>query len=326
MTAFLIRRLINLIPTFLLATFLAWVIIDAAPGDFASQFAWDSVDLQKEERIRAQLGLDQPMMVRYFKWLQNLVFSADLGTSMVSKGDVTDRVFPRMINSMILVLPSLALIYLIAIPIGVYSALRKYTFGDRALTVFSLIGLAIPNFFMALIVLALIVQWYRSFGWFLLPTGGMTSINHASMNGFQQLVDIGWHMIAPLLIIVLTGLAGLSRVMRGQMLDVLSQDYVRTAQAKGLSDRSVTYKHALRNAVLPIVATFGAGVTTALLGGGTVEFVMGWPGLTPLFISAVYAKDVYVLMAILTIGTVLVMVGNLISDIMLALIDPRIRY
>jgi peptide/nickel transport system permease protein len=208
----------------------------------------------------------------------------------------------------------------------VFSALRKYSFGDRSLTVFSLVGLAIPNFFMALIVLALIVQWYRHFGWFLLPTGGMTSTNYSSMTNIQQFFDVLWHMAAPLLIIVLTGLAGLSRVMRGQMLDVMSQDYIRTAQAKGLSDRTVTYKHAVRNAVLPIVATIGAGVTTALLGGGTVEFVMGWPGLTPLFIGSVYAKDVYVLMAILTIGTMLVMLGNLISDVLLALIDPRIRY
>lgn len=326
MTAFLIRRLLNLIPTFLLATFLAFLIIDLAPGDFASQFAWDAVDLQKEQRIRAQLGLDQPMIIRYFKWLQNLVLHGDFGTSMVSKGDVTIRVIPRMINSMTLVLPSLALIYLIAIPIGVFSALRKYSFGDRSLTVFSLVGLAIPNFFMALIVLALIVQWYRHFGWFLLPTGGMTSTNYSSMTNIQQFFDVLWHMIAPLLIIVLTGLAGLSRVMRGQMLDVMSQDYIRTAQAKGLSDRTVTYKHAVRNAVLPIVATIGAGVTTALLGGGTVEFVMGWPGLTPLFIGSVYAKDIYVLMAILTIGTLLVMIGNLISDVLLAFIDPRIRY
>jgi peptide/nickel transport system permease protein len=325
-TAFLIRRLLNLIPTFLLATFLAFLIIDLAPGDFASQFAWDAVDLQKEQRIRAQLGLDQPMIIRYFKWLQNLVLHGDFGTSMVSKGDVTLRVIPRMINSMTLVLPSLVLIYLIAIPIGVFSALRKYSFGDRSLTVFSLVGLAIPNFFMALIVLALIVQWYRHFGWFLLPTGGMTSTNYSSMTNIQQFFDVLWHMAAPLLIIVLTGLAGLSRVMRGQMLDVMSQDYIRTAQAKGLSDRTVTYKHAVRNAVLPIVATIGAGVTTALLGGGTVEFVMGWPGLTPLFIGSVYAKDVYVLMAILTIGTMLVMLGNLISDVLLALIDPRIRY
>lgn len=326
MTGFLIRRLLNLIPTFLLATFLAFWIIDLAPGDFASQFAWDAVDTQKEQRIRALWGLDQPMYVRYFKWLQNLVLHGDFGTSMVSKGDATVRVIPRMLNSMTLVLPSLVLIYLIAIPLGVYSALRQYSFGDRAVTVFSLIGLAIPNFFMALIVLALIVLWYQKFGWFLLPTGGMTSTNYSSLSPWGQFVDVLWHLIGPLLITVLSGLAGLSRVMRGQMLDVMSQDYVRTARAKGLAARSVTYKHALRNAVLPIIATLGAAVTTALLGGGTVEFVMGWPGLTPLFINSVYAKDIYVLMAILTIGTMLVMIGNLISDVLLAFIDPRIRY
>jgi len=302
------------------------VIIDLAPGDFASQFAFDQIDIHRADRIRELWGLGEPWHIRYLKWLRNLVLNFDFGTSMVSRGDATVRVIPRMLNSMTLVLPSLVLIYLIAIPIGVYSAIHKYSPADRALTVFSLIGLAIPNFFLALIILALIVMWFQNFGGFLLPTGGMTSINHASLSPLGQFLDIAWHLIAPLTIIVLTGLAGLTRIMRGQMLDTLAQDFVRTAKAKGLAFRAVNYKHALRNAVLPIVATMGAAITTTLLGAGTVEFVMGWPGLTPLFIGSVFAQDVYVLMAILTIGTTLVMLGNVISDVLLALVDPRIRY
>lgn len=332
MRAFLVRRFINLIPTFLLATLLAWVIIDIAPGDFASQFAFDQVDTNKEQRIRELLGLGQPWYVRYWRWLVNLVTVSegsplfDFGTSMVSKGSVTARVWPRMINSMVLALPALIMIFAISIPIGVYSARRKYSLADRSLTVFSLIGLAIPNFFMALILLGLIVNWFQTFGWFILPTGGMTSNNYAQLSPLGKFLDVAWHSIFPLFVVVLSGLAGTTRIMRGQMLETFSQDYVRTARAKGLSDNTVTYKHTLRNAVLPIIATVGSAFTGVLLGSGVVEFVTGWPGLTPLFIGSVFAQDVYVLMAILTIATILLMLGNLISDVLLAVVDPRIRY
>ncbi len=326
MRGFLLRRFINLLPTFFLATLLAWIIIDIAPGDFASQFAFDQVDTNKEMRIRELLGLGQPWYVRYFKWLENLVLHGDFGTSLVSKGSVTARVIPRMINSMILALPALILVFAISIPIGVYSALRKYSLADRGLTIFSLIGLAVPNFFLALILLALIVQWFQSYGWFILPTGGMTSTNYAQLSPVGKVLDILWHSIFPWFVIVLSGLAGTTRIMRGQMLETFSQDYVRTARAKGLAENTVTYKHTLRNAVLPIIATIGSAFTGVLLGAGTVEFVTGWPGLTPLFISSVFSQDVYVLMAILTIATLLLMLGNLISDVLLAVVDPRIRY
>ena len=234
MTSFLIRRFVNLIPTFFLATLLAWIIIDIAPGDFASQFAFDQVDPGKQERIRELLGLGQPWYIRYFKWLQNLLFNFDFGTSLVSKGDVVDRVYPRMINSMWLALPGLILVFAISIPIGVYSAVRKYSWADRSLTIFSLIGFAIPNFFLALVLLGGIVWWFQQFGWFLLPTGGMTSSDYSRLGTWGKALDVAWHLIFPLLVTVLSGLAGLTRVMRGQMLETLSQDYIRTARAKGL--------------------------------------------------------------------------------------------
>jgi len=332
MNAFLVRRVINLIPTFILATLLAWFIIDIAPGDFASQFAFDEVDTGKEQRIRELLGLGQPWYIRYWRWLVNFLTVSqdsplfDFGTSLISKGSVTALVYPRMLNSMVLALPALILIFAISIPIGVYSARNKYSWADRGLTVFSLIGLAIPNFFMALILLGLIVNWFQTFGWFILPTGGMTSTNYAQLSAWGKFLDVAWHSIFPLFVVVLSGLAGTTRIMRGQMLETFSQDYVRTARAKGLSEQSVTYKHTLRNAVLPIIATVGSAFTGVLLGSGVVEFVTGWPGLTPLFIGSVFAQDVYVLMAILTISTILLMLGNLISDVLLAVVDPRIRY
>lgn len=326
MIPYILRRLLNLIPTFLLATLLAWVIIDIAPGDFASTFATNPLDPNAEARIREVLGLDQPMLVRYFYWLKAVVTQLDFGYSLVSRGSVTDQILPRMSNSLLLLLPATVLTYLIAIPIGIYSALNKYSVGDRILTVFSLIGLAIPSFFLALLVVAFAVQWFQSFGGFLIPVGGMTSQDFGQMGLLEQFRDKLWHLIAPTIIVIITGLAFVTRIMRGEMLEVLGQDYIRTARAKGLAQRSVTYKHAFRNAVLVIVATLG-GLLPGLIGGaGTVEFVMRWPGITPLFISSTFAQDVYVVMALLTILVTLLMIGNLISDVALAFIDPRIRY
>lgn len=326
MTAYILRRLLNLIPTFILATFLAWVVIEIAPGDFASQFAFDQVDPNKAARIREALGLDQPWFIRYFYWLRNVVTGFDFGTSLTSKGDVTTLIVPRMVNSLRLLLPAAILTYLIAVPIGVFSAVRKYSFGDRFLTVFSLVGIAIPNFFLALLVVAFAVQWFQANNSFLIPVGGMTSQNFGQLSEWGQFRDIAWHLIAPVLVVMLAGLSSVSRFMRGEMLEVLGQDYVRTARAKGLSERVVNYKHALRNAIIVIVATIG-GLLPSLIGGaGSVEYVLRWPGITPLFIRSIYAQDTYVVMALLTIITILLMIGNLLSDLALAFIDPRIRY
>ncbi len=326
MIAYVIRRILNLIPTFVLATFLAWVVIEIAPGDFASQFSFDQVDIHKAERIRSALGLDRSWVLRYLYWLRNLVLHFDLGTSLTSRGDVLSLIAPRLANSLTLLLPATLVTFAVAIPIGVYSALHKYSWGDRVLTVFSLLGLAVPNFFFALILLAAAVQWFQSSGWFLVPVGGMTSAGFADFGAWHKVLDVGWHLIVPLVVVALSSLTFTTRVMRGEMLEVLSQDYIRTARAKGLAERTVTYKHGLRNAILVVVATLGSVLPSLVGGAGTVEFVMRWPGITPLFISSVFAQDVYVLMALLTILVLLLMVGNLLSDLALAMLDPRIRY
>lgn len=325
MALYILKRILNLIPTLLLATFLAWMVIDWAPGDFASRYALDIRDPNREARMRAQMGLDQPGYIRYFYWLKSAV-QGDLGQSLKSKSDVTPLMRPRMWNSLILALPATLLAYIIAIPMGVYSALNKYSIGDRILTVFSLLGLAIPNFFFALVVVALLVQFFQANGWFLLPVGGMTSDNFSSLGPVAKVLDIGRHLIAPLMVLTLSSLAGISRFMRGEMLEVIGQDYIRTARSKGLSPRVVNYKHALRNAIIIIVATIGGILPGLISGSGATEFVMRWPGLTPFLIESTIGQDVYVVMAILTIFTILLMIGNLLSDIALAFIDPRIRY
>lgn len=314
------------------------MVVEAAPGDFATQFAFDQIDPNRAERIRDLLGLNLPWWQRYFVWLRNLIFDFDLGISMTSRNNVSFLVIPRMINSLYLLLPATVLIYLLAIPIGVYSAIHKYSMSDRLLTLFSLLGLAVPNFFLALIVIAFAVQMFQANGCFIIPTGGMTSNNamnvcglgtvapYSELGWWGQRLNFLWHLAAPMLVVALSSLAGITRIMRGQMLEVLGQDYVRTAKAKGLSTSVVNYKHALRNAILVIIASIGSTLPSLLLGAGTVEFVMRWPGITPLFIRSIFAQDIYVVMALLTIGVFLLMVGNLLSDLALAFVDPRIRY
>ncbi len=326
MIRYISRRLLNLIPTFFLATLLAWVVIDIAPGDFATKFALNQRDPNQQARVRESLGLNEPMLVRYAFWLRNVVTNFDFGISLTSRSEVTDVIVPRMVNSLRLLLPATIISYLIAIPIGIYSALHKYSLGDRILTVFTLVGVAVPAFFLALLVVAFAVGWFQSNGWFLIPVGGMTSQNYAQLGPWARFADLLWHLAAPTVVVTIANLAFISRFMRGEMLEVLGQDYIRTAKAKGLPQRSVVYKHAFKNAVLVIVATIG-GLLPALIGGaGTVEFVMRWPGITPLFLSSIFAQDVYVIMALTTILVLLLMIGNLISDLALALIDPRIRY
>jgi len=397
MFGYIVRRFLQLIPTFLGATLLAFLVIQLAPGDFVTRLELDlTQDRESIANLRQQFGLDQSMPVQYAKWLSGIL-QGYLGLSLSYKTDVWNVIGPRILNSMVLVVLATMVIYLVAIPIGVYSAVRKYSLTDRFFTVTAFLGLAIPNFFFALIMLFLAVWLNDLTDRRLLPIGGMTTefvhLGHMTrvaqwaigpvlvglvalavlvwqryrgqqpvpfvwylglgLLGFSaitllfpvlqgpglperlpyteaplwaRVTNVLWHAFPVVIVLSTAGLAGLMRVMRGQMLDVLSQDYIRTARAKGLNERVVIYKHALRNAVIPFIAGIG-GLLPALIGGaGLVEVVMAWPGITPALLEAISAIDIYVIMGLITITTVLLMVGNLVSDLLLAWVDPRIRY
>jgi peptide/nickel transport system permease protein len=329
---YIARRLLQLIPTFVGATIVAFVVIQLAPGDAITRLALDpTVEREQIERLRQQFGLDQPVPVQYAKWLSGVFFHGYLGLSLDYRSDVWSVIRQPILNSMVLVGISTLLIYLVAIPVGVYSAVRKYSVGDRLLTFLAFFGLAVPNFFFALIMLYFAIWVNDNTGRHLLPIGGMTSqeiggVPYLQAPWWQRTLDVLWHSILPVIVVATSGMAGLVRIMRGQMLEVLSQDYVRTARSKGVSERMVIYKHALRNAVIPLVAGIG-GLLPGLVGGaGLVEVVMAWPGITPAFLQAVSATDIYVIMGLITISTLLLIVGNLVSDLLLAWVDPRIRY
>lgn len=329
MIEFSIRRFIQFVPTFIGATILAFTIIQLAPGDFTTQFQLNVSDVQAQqqlERLRTRLGLDQDPLIQYFRWFGSFVTTGYLGESFTSRRPVAETLRVPIVNSMILVAVGLVFAWLVGIAVGVYTAVRQYTLGDQVVTVASFIGLSIPNFFQALLVILVAIKLQDWTGMHILPTGQMTSVGYERMTLADQILDRMWHLTVPVLVIVTSDVAGLVRFMRGQMLEFLKSDFIRTARAKGLAERSVIYKHAMRNAIVPFVAGIGGILPGLISGAGLVELVYGWPGITPVILDALFQIDLYVVMGAIVLTTILLIIGNLLSDILLAVVDPRIRY
>ncbi len=332
MFSYILRRFFHLIPTFIGATLLAFLISQLVPGDFFTTMAMNP-DVRPEtiERLRDRFRLNEPVPVQYVFWMGNLL-QGDLGLSFDSNQPVVNLIRRPIRNSMILVVLSIVLLWAFAIPLGVYSAVRQYTLGDQVVSTISYFGLAIPNFFF-LLLLILMLFYLRSFtsdtfGWnkLLFPVAKMTSTNFESLNAWRQFWDIAWHALLPAFVVATGGIAGFTRILRGQMLEFLGSDFIRTARAKGLGQRSVTYKHALRPAIIPFVAGIGSLLPGLIGGAGLVEIVYAWPGITPVLLASIGRQDIYVVLGFLVISTLLLIVGNLISDLLLAVVDPRIRY
>jgi peptide/nickel transport system permease protein len=350
MTQYLLRRILQVIPTFIGATLLAFLIIQLTPGDFTDRFALDpNADAAQLQRLRENFGLDQPIIVQYIRWIWGIVTQGYLGESFTYRAPVKDIIVPLIVNSFSLVLIALVLTYLLAIPIGIYQAVRQYSTGDKVLSFLSVMGLAIPNFFFILLLIVgmLFMQadlkqvaqgnaWYKPILDFfsydlknglLFPVGGMrTSEIYESLSWWGKLVDRGWHLVLPVIVVTTSGLSSLVRVVRAQTLDFLQADFIRTARAKGLGERVVIYKHVLRNAISPVISGIGTILPELVTGAGLVEFVYRWPGITPGFVNAIQQKDLYVVMGLLVLSAILLMIGNLLSDLLLGLVDPRIRY
>lgn len=321
MLSYLIKRFLLMIPILFGITFVCFIVINLAPGSPATFQEELSPKASPEamEALKKLYGLDKPIHERYLNWLK-MVVTLDLGKSFVDGRNVKDKIKERLPITVTLNLLSLLLIFIIAIPIGVYSALKQGSLFDRALTVFVFTGFSVPTFWLAL--LAMIV-FGVNLGW--LPISGIQSIGAETMPFHERLVDWIKHLILPVTIMSFAGLAGMSRYTRSSMLEVLRQDYIRTARAKGLPERVVIFRHALRNALLPVVTLLGLAIP-GLIGGSVIfESIFSIPGMGQLFYSSAMARDYPTIMGILIIGALLTLIGNLIADIAYFIVDPRIR-
>ncbi|MDP2268238.1 MAG: ABC transporter permease, partial [Deltaproteobacteria bacterium] len=275
---------------------------------------------EMKQRLRAMYDLDKPLHQQYLIWVKKLLV-LDLGTSFSSDHrPVTDKILERLPITITLNILSMLLILLIAIPIGVLSAVHQNSFFDRITSVFVFTGFAMPTFWLAPL---LMILFGVQLGW--LPISGIRSLNYEYLPAGKAFLDLIKHLVMPVLLSAFGGLAGFSRYMRANMLEVIRQDYITTARAKGLPEWIVIYKHALRNALLPLVTILGLSVP-GLIGGSVIfETIFAIPGMGQLFYMAVMSRDYPTVMGILFIGAVLTLLGNLVADISYALVDPRIR-
>lgn len=321
MIQYLARRLIGLIPLLVGITLITFFVIHLAPGkptDVLTDLN-PKVSLQARERLAKIYGLDQPLHAQYLQWLSRMG-RLDFGRSFVDDRSVWDKIAERIPITLGINFLAMMLVLAAAVPLGIFGALRQGGFWDRCVTLFVFAGFATPTFWLAL----LLMQWLGiQLGW--LPLSGIVSLDFERMNFGEKIVDILRHLALPVFVSAFGGLAGISRYMKTSMSEILRQDFIRTARAKGLSQRQVLYKHALRNALLPIVTILGLSVP-GLLGGSVIfESIFAIPGLGRLFYDGVMARDYPVVMGILTIGAVLTLVGNLLADLGYAWVDPRIR-
>ena len=314
------RRILQLIPMLLGITVMSFVIIQLSPGDFLADIRLNPVVSQETvDRMRTNFGLDQPLHVQYLRWLTNIV-RGDFGYSFAYQVPVLWLVRSRLFNTLLLNIIALIVAWAIGIPIGIHAATHQYSWSDNLLSLFSYVGISTPTFFSGLLLLFVAFKT----GW--LPIGGMTSLDYDLFPWYGKAFDVARHLVIPVMVLGVLAVAGLTRQMRANLLEVLRQDYVKTARAKGLAERVVVNKHAVRNAINPLITIFGFELGGLLSGSAILEVVIGWPGLGQLILDAVVRKDLYVVMGSLVIGGVTLVLGNLIADILLAYSDPRIRY
>jgi peptide/nickel transport system permease protein len=322
MVNYLLRRVLGMFPLLFGITIISFLVIHLAPGSPVSMQTDLNPKMTAEarERLRKFYGLDKPLHIQYYNWVKHLV-ALDLGRSFSQDNrPVVDKIRERLPITIFINVLAMGLITLVAIPIGVFSAVHQNSVFDRASTVCVFIGFAIPTFWLALL---LMIFFGVYLGW--LPISGLKSINYEYLPPLAQAKDRVFHLLMPVLLEAFGGLAGLSRYSRSSMLEVIRQDYITTARAKGLPERTVIYRHALRNALLPVVTILGLSVP-GLIGGSVIfETIYAIPGMGQLFYMSVMSRDYTVIMGILVIGALLTMIGNLLADVSYALVDPRIR-
>ncbi|MGN0030375.1 MAG: ABC transporter permease [Candidatus Gastranaerophilaceae bacterium] len=315
---YIFKRILQAIPLLILISFISFFIIRLSPVDPLAELKLNpSISPATVEKERQRLGLDKPIIVQYGKWAFSFV-KGDLGVTSTGER-VSQKLKERIPNTLLLTTVVIILTWIVGVPLGIIAAVKWRTNFDRLLTVLTSIGMAIPSFFFAVLLLLFAVKT----GWF--PIGGLTGPNFSDLSFWGKFLDISYHLVLPVIVLFTISLAGLQRQMRANMLDVLDSDYVKFARAKGLPEFVVIYKHALRNAVNPMITLLGFEFAGLLSGAALTEYVFQYPGLGRLILEAVLKSDINLVMASLMMGAVMLVAGNLIADILLIITDPRIR-
>lgn len=322
MLTYVAKRLAGFVPLLLGISFVSFMVMAMAPGspvDLMTDLN-PKASPEAKEKLEKYYGLDQPLYVQYGLWLGRVVHG-DLGTSFSrDRRPVLDKILEALPITLMLNVLDLVLVLAMAIPIGVYAAARQHSWFDRVTTVFVYMGFATPGFWLALLAMIL---FGGVLGW--LPISGLKSLDYDSMTTMGKVWDRVSHLILPVGISAVTGLAGMSRYMRSSMLEVMRQDYVQTARAKGLPERTVLTRHAMRNALLPVVTLLGLSIPDLIGGAVIAESIFAIPGMGRLFYTGVMQRDYPVVMGITLIGAVLTLVGNLVADLAYVAVDPRLR-
>ena len=315
---YILKRILQVIPLLILVSLISFFIIRLSPVDPLAELRLNpSISQETLNKEMKRLKLDKPIYIQYASWAKSFV-QGDLGYTSAGE-KVSTKLKERIPNTLLLTSIVIFMTWIVGIPLGVLAAIKKETAFDRLLTVVSSIGMAIPSFFFAILMLIFAVKT----GWF--PVGGLTSYDFNEMSFCGKVMDLSKHLVLPVIVLFTISLSGLQRQMRANMLEVLDSDYVKFARAKGLSEGKVIFKHALRNAINPMITLLGFEFAGLLSGAALTEYVFQFPGLGRLILEAVMKSDINLVMASLMMGTIMLILGNLIADILLMIADPRIR-
>ncbi|MCQ2735724.1 MAG: ABC transporter permease [bacterium] len=318
MLVWLIKRVAGAVPLILVITVLTFLIVRMAPGDPTKMFISPNTAPEDREQIKRNLGLDKPLHVQYGIWLKNFVTKGDLGYSLVNGRPVLESIMERVPATVILTGTAYLLSIIIALPIGIYSALRPYSFLDYLFTLLSFVGLSMPPFWLALMAI-----WLFSLAVPIFPPMGMGILVDASP--WESFVDLCWHLALPVFVLTVRNLASWSRYIRSSLIEVSGQDYIRTAWSKGLGEIAVLWIHSLRNSLLPFITVVALSLPEILAGAFIIEQIFAWPGMGRLGMEAVFHRDYTLLMGDILISSILVIFANIAADILCAYSDPRIR-
>ncbi|CAN1213113.1 ABC transporter permease [Tumidithrix helvetica PCC 7403] len=318
-TAYVLKRLAQAVLVIFLVSILSFFALKLSPGDcFTELLQNPSTPKKVVTDLRARLNYDLPFIEQYGLWLGSAL-QGDLGVRCQGLAPVTPLILERAGNTLIMAIASLVTTWVIGIPLGIFCAVRQNTWSDRIVQFLSYAVQGFPSFILAIFLL-MFAQNSSLF-----PVGGMTSINYSDLSPLGKILDIAHHLVLPTLTLTILSFASLQRIMRGNLLDVLRQDYIKTARAKGMPENKVIYVHALRNAINPLITLLGFEFASLLSGAFITEFFFNWPGLGKLLLQATLEKDVNLVMAGLTLGTLMLVIGNLLADLLLKAVDPRIK-